>query len=119
MGWVVEFYRDSKGREPVVDFIDSLPVDAQAKALRLIDLLARYGVLLKEPYTKQIKGKLRELRIIDKVGKVRILYFTYTGKRFILLHGFVKKSGKTPLADIDVAERRMNDFSARHGGKQL
>jgi phage-related protein len=78
--WVVEFYQNSKGREQVADFIDSLSIGAQAKILRLIDLLARYGVLLKEPYTKQIKGKLRELRIVDKTGNVRILYFTYTGK---------------------------------------
>jgi phage-related protein len=119
MDWVVEFYTDSKGREPVVEFIDSLPIETQAKILRLIDLLAHYGVLLKEPYTKQIMGKLRELRVIDRVGKVRILYFTYTGKRFILLHGFVKKTGKTPAAEIDIAEKRMNDFIRRHGGKQL
>jgi phage-related protein len=85
----------------------------------LIDLLARYGVLLKEPYTKQIKGKLRELRIVDETGIVRILYFTYTGKRCVLLHGFVKKTGKTPITEIDLAEKRMNDFIARHGGKHL
>ncbi len=119
MDWIVEFYQNSKGREPVADFIDSLSIEAQAKIMRLIDLLARYGVLLKEPYTKQIKGKLRELRIVDKIGNVRILYFTYTDKRFILLHGFVKKTGKTPVAEIDMAEKRMNDFIARHGGKHL
>ena len=119
MDWVVKFYRDSKGREPVADFIDSLPINAQAKVLRLIDLLARYGVLLKEPYTKQIRGKIRELRITDKTGKVRILYFTNTGKTFVLLHGFVKKTGKTPATEIDIAEKRMNDFIVKHGGRQL
>ena len=118
MNWVVEFYRDTKGKEPVADFVDSLPVDAQVKIFRLIDLLAKYGVLLKEPYTKQIQGKLRELRIIDKAGNIRILYFTYTGRRFILLHGFMKKTGKTPGAEIKTAEKRMKDFIERHGGKQ-
>jgi len=117
--WIVEFYQDSKGTEPVADFIDSLPIETQAKIVRLIDLLAQHGVLLKEPYTKQIKGKLREMRVIDRAGNVRILYFTHTGKRFILLHGFVKKTAKTPAAEIYIAERRMNDFIARHGGKQL
>ena len=119
MDWVVEFYQNSKGREPVADFIDSLSIDAQAKILRLIDLLARYGVLLKEPYTKQIRGKLREMSIIDKTGNVRILYFTYTGKRFVLLHGFIKKTGKTPVTEVDLAEKRMNDFIVQHGGKHL
>jgi phage-related protein len=82
---------------------------------RLIKLLKDYGVLLKEPYTKQIRGKIRELRIKDSQGAVRILYFTFTGKRFILLHGFIKKADKTPEREIEIAEKRMNDFIQRQG----
>lgn len=117
MAWTVEYYSDASGNEPVADFIDSLPVAAQAKVLRLTALLADYGVLLKEPYTKQIKGKIRELRIMDKIGAVRILYFTFTGRRFILLHGFVKKADRTPEREIILAEKRMDDFLNRQGGK--
>lgn len=113
---MVEYYRDASGKEPVADFIDSLPSATQAKVLRLVSLLADYGVLLKEPYTKQIKGKIRELRLKDTRGAIRVLYFTYTGKRFILLHGFIKKTDKTPDRDIEIAERRMNDFLNRQGG---
>ncbi len=118
MNWTVEYYRDEKGKEPVADFIDSLPVGAQTKVLRLINLLGDYGVLLKDPYTKQIRDKIREIRIRDRRGAVRFLYFTFTGRRFILLHGFVKKSDKTPEREIDIAERRMNDFLQRYGGKK-
>ncbi len=82
---------------------------------RLIKLLKDYGVLLKEPYTKQIRGKIRELRIKDSQGAVRILYFTFTGRRFILLHGFIKKADKTPEREIEIAEKRMNDFIHREG----
>lgn len=78
--------------------------------MRLIEFLTERGVLLKEPYTKQIKDKIRELRVKDKQGAIRILYFTYTGKRFILLHGFVKKTDKTPVREIEIAEKRMNDY---------
>jgi len=113
---LVEFYRDSNGREPVADFIDSLTIRSQAKILRLIDLLAQCGVLLKEPYTKQLKGKLRELRIVDKAGGVRVIYFTYTGWRFVLLHGFLKKTTRTPKEYIELAEKRMNDYLKRQGG---
>lgn len=117
MKWVIEYYIDANGKEPVADFIESLPLAAQAKVLRLTALLADYGVLLKEPYTKQIKGKIRELRIIDNLGAIRILYFTYTGRRFILLHGFVKKINRTPEKEIMLAEKRMNDFLSREGEK--
>ena len=116
MEWKVEYYRDAQGSEPVAEFIDSLPVGTQAKIFRLIDLLTRYHVLLKEPYTRQIQGKVRELRIVDAIGIIRVLYFGYTGKRFVLLHGFVKKEGKTPKREIEIAEKRMQDYVQRHGG---
>lgn len=118
MDWTVEYYRDSKGNEPVADFMDSLPIETQAKVFRLVELLAGHAVLLKEPYTRKVRGKIRELRIKDSQGAVRVLYFTYTGRRFILLHGFVKKTDKTPKRDIEIAEKRMNDFIKRQGGKK-
>lgn len=115
MTWTVEYYMDSRGKEPVVDFLDALPIEVQAKTLRLIDLLANHGVLLKEPYTRQIRGKLRELRITDRLGEIRILYFAFADRRLVLLHGFVKKTRKTPVRQIDIAERRLNDFVDRQG----
>lgn len=116
MDWVVEYYRDSKGKEPVAEFIDALSNEARAKVFRTIKLLKDYGVLLKEPYTRQVKSKIRELKIRDSGGAIRIFYFTFTGKRLILLHGFVKKTEKTPLKQIEMAEKRMNDFIDRQRG---
>jgi len=110
MQWIVDYYKDAKGNEPVKEFLNSLSTPANAKVMRLIEFLTERGVLLKEPYTKQIKDKIRELRVKDKQGAIRILYFTYTGKRFILLHGFIKKTDKTPVREIEIAEKRMNDY---------
>ena len=112
--WEVEFYRDEAGREPVAVFLDDLPDNARAKMVRHIELLTTYGVFLKEPYTKQIRGKIRELRVTDKIGAVRVLYFGFIEGRFILLHGFIKKTDKTPAREIDIAEKRMKDFLARN-----
>ncbi|MDP3111169.1 MAG: type II toxin-antitoxin system RelE/ParE family toxin [Thermodesulfovibrionales bacterium] len=110
MEWIVDYYRDAKGKEPVREFLNSLSLPAKTKTMRLIEFLTEHGVLLKEPYTRHIKGKIRELRIKDRQGAVRILYFTYSGKRFILLHGFIKKTEKTPEREIEIAEKRMNDY---------
>jgi len=63
------------------------------KVVRLLALLAEQGVLLKEPYTRQIRNKIRELRVRDNLGHIRVLYVTFTGKRFVLLHGFLIKIG--------------------------
>jgi phage-related protein len=115
--WEIEFYRDKNGREPLTAFLNGLPFKTRARVVKLIDLLAAYGVLLKEPYTRQIKGKIRELRIQDNLGHIRVLYFTFTGRRIVLLHGFLKKTGKTPGREIAIAEKRMKDFIERYGGK--
>ncbi|MBI5894001.1 MAG: type II toxin-antitoxin system RelE/ParE family toxin [Deltaproteobacteria bacterium] len=117
MDWIIDYYKDTQGNEPVKEFLNSLSRTARAKAMRLIEFLTERGVLLKEPYTRQVKGKIRELRIKDIQGAIRILYFTYTGKRFILLHGFIKKTEKTPEREIEIAEKRMNDFINKEGGK--
>ena len=69
MDWSVEYYSDTHGREPVADFGVAALCETRAKVFRTIDLLGRYGVLLKEPYTKQIRGKIRELRIRDNKGQ--------------------------------------------------
>ena len=117
MPWEIDLYDDKNGREPVREFLDSLPDSTMAKVARLLNLLMDKGVLLKEPYTRQIRDKIRELRIKDNLGQIRLLYFTFTGKRFILLHGFLKKTDKTPEKEIDLAEKRMKDFLERYGGK--
>jgi len=118
MNWEVEFYKDGSGREPVFAFLNDLPAGTRAKVVRLIDLLSEQGVLLKEPYTRRIRGKLRELRVKDHLGNVRVFYFTFTSRRFVLLHGFLKKTGKTPAREIDLAEKRMKDFMERYGGER-
>jgi phage-related protein len=117
MAWEIEFYKDKNGKEPLAEFLDDLPIKTKARVVKLIDLLAEQGVLLKEPYTRQIRGKLRELRIKDNLGHIRVLYFTFTGRRFVLLHGFLKKTDKTPEREIELAEKRMKDFIERYGGK--
>lgn len=116
MDWTVEYYRDKEGSEPAAEFIEALSNEAKVRVFRIIKLLKEYGVLIKEPYTRQVRGKIRELRIKDNQGAIRILYLTYTGKRFILLHGFVKKTDKTPVNEIEIAEKRLNDFIHRQGG---
>lgn len=113
MGWTTEFYEDAKGNEPVADFLDSLDEEGRAKITRYIKLLLEFGVLLKEPYTRQVEGKIREVRTSNRTGEIRVLYFTYTGKRFILLHGMIKKTKKTPPEDIEIARKRMEDFIRR------
>ena len=50
-----------------------------------------------------------EVRAKDRQGIYRVLYFADTGKRFVMLHGFTKKTQKTPARDIEIARKRMQE----------
>ncbi len=115
MRWTIDYYETNDGSCPVKEFIDSLSHEGQAKYIFITKLLTEYGVLVKEPYVKQLTGrkKLFEIRIKDKTGISRILYFTHTGKKFVLLHGFTKKADKAPQREIETAEERMKDYLSR------
>ncbi|MFQ6100763.1 MAG: type II toxin-antitoxin system RelE/ParE family toxin [Anaerolineae bacterium] len=106
--WEVEFYTDARGRSPVVEFINGLSEREQTAVGRHLLLLQEFGVHLGAPYTRPITGhrKLWELR----PGPIRLLYFAHTGRRFVILHAFRKKSRKTPKREIAIAEGRMATF---------
>lgn len=101
------------GDEPAKDFLLSLPPKMRAKMLRTIDLLARNGNELREPYSEPLRNGIMELRA--KVGSdiSRVLYFFVVGQRAILTHGFIKKTNKTPVAEIERAISYRQDFFER------
>jgi hypothetical protein len=77
--------------EPEVrDWLESLPTALFAHAAFYVDLLAEQGALLGEPYTKQLDGKLRELRFNLDRDAVRVTYWIASGRRIILLTVFRK-----------------------------
>jgi hypothetical protein len=55
-----------------------------------LDLLEREEVHLGEPYTRHLRGKLRELRFYVDRQQVRITYYIATGRRIMLLTTFPK-----------------------------
>lgn len=111
----IELYVTEDGKEVVADFLDSLPPKHQAKAIREIELLERFGNSLKEPYVKHIDGEIWELRIKFASDISRIFYFAWRVDTTVLLHGFIKKTQKTPRAEIETAKKRLTDYKKRHG----
>jgi phage-related protein len=61
--------------------------------------------LLGEPYTRQLDGKLRELRFHLQRGAVRLTYWIAPGRRIVLLTVF-QKSRMREEREIDRARRR-------------
>jgi Phage-related protein len=78
-----------------------------AKTLRTIELLEKYGFSIPTKYSKQIRGKIWELRIQFSNDIQRIFYFAPKDKenQFILLHGFTKHMQRTPESEINIAQK--------------
>ena len=106
----------SEAREPVREWLEALGKSAPSEAGRVthhIDLLEEFGVHLSQPYTKQLKGSLRELR----PGAWRVTYFADPARRLILLTSFRKSTRTTPKSEITKAEKLMKDWMKRMEAK--
>lgn len=114
------FYTTERGDSPVDEFLDELDKKSRAKVEAYLSILEEQGPSLKRPYADHVKGKIRELRIHYGTSQYRVLYFFYMRKNIILAHAFTKKTQELKEKDIDVAERRMEDWNHRHpeGGIQ-
>jgi phage-related protein len=116
--WKVEFFKFPNDNSPVLDWFQSQEPKVKAKLARIFDLLEGEGISVGKPYVAPIEDKLYEIRIEQDTNIYRILYFAYTDKRFILLHGFQKKTPKTPKKELDLSKERMKAFLANEKAKQ-
>jgi len=91
-----------------------IPKDLQARLLRITDLIESHGLEhLGMPYVRHLQGKLWEIRGKAAAGIARALYVTVVGRRVVILRAFVKKSQKTPSAEIALALSRIMEID--HG----
>lgn len=110
----LEAYETDDGHIPLKAFLDKLNDKHHAKALRDLELLEVFGPALTEPQVKHLDGKLWELRTTFAGNISRIIYFMESHGRIILLNGFVKKTAKTPVGELDKAKRYMEDWKRRN-----
>jgi phage-related protein len=89
-------------------FIESLEKHTIAKILRTIELLEKFGHKLGMPHTRKI-GKVYELRIH---GKQEVcIFYVFRKVEIILLHGFTKKSQKTPRKELSTAVQKLSTLT--------
>jgi len=106
----VKFYKNNNtGQSPVLKYIEGLKEREKAKIFKYIEFLRANKRYLEEPYSRHIKGKIRELRIDFAKNRYRIFYFVFIKKTIILVHAFLKKTPKTPIFEIKKAEENYYD----------
>lgn len=101
----VNFYISDAGVEPVRDWLKSLPA-ADRKVIGEDIKTVQYGWPLGMPLVRKMDANLWEVRVSLPSRIARVL-FTLEGDVMVLLHGFIKKSPHTPLADLRTAKQRM------------
>jgi len=87
----------------VRDFIRTLRDEAQVEYLKIVQSLENDGCLV-EPFGKKLDSEIFEIRI-RRGGQVRVLYFYHEGDIIYGVHGFVKKTQKTPKQELKQAQR--------------
>ena len=106
MSWSVEILNDTVRAEVL-----ALPVDLRARFVRLGDRIRQIGLVgLSEPHVKHLQGKLWEMRLLGRDGIARALYVTAIGQRVIVVRVFIKKTQKTPRAEIELALQRAKEI---------
>ena len=90
----------------VRDWLLDLPEEEFGRVAFYIDLLQEQGLLLDEPYTRQLKGKLRELRFYLGRERRRISYYIASERRIVLLTVF-RRTRMREAGEVSRAETAM------------
>jgi phage-related protein len=113
--WTILFYVDERGREPVRTFLASLDLRTQARMDWSIEQLLARNTQAREPLVRHLEGPIWELRREGDRTTYRLLYALLPGRRILFLHGFQKKTQKTPRQEIETAHARLQSFLGRFG----
>ncbi|OEZ58580.1 type II toxin-antitoxin system RelE/ParE family toxin [Duganella sp. HH105] len=101
----VNFYATDNGVEPVRDWLKTLPATDRKRIGEDIKTV-QYGWPLGMPLVRKMDQNLWEVRV-SLPGRIARVLFTLEGHTMVLLHGFIKKSAQTPLADLRIAKQRL------------
>lgn len=99
------FYRSSSGREPVREWLQGLdPADRKIIGEDIKDVEFSWPIGM--PLVRSLGKELWEVRSNLTSNKIARVIFCVEQGRMVLLHGFIKKTQKTPQRDIDLALKR-------------
>ena len=100
------FFRTESGGEPLREWLKSLPSEDRkligAEHIKTVE----FGWPVGMPVCRSLGGGICEIRTYLTQDRIaRVLFYIAAKRRMVLLHGFVKKTQKTPLNDLELARR--------------
>jgi phage-related protein len=97
------FFRTEAGGEPVREWLRSLSPDDRKRIGEDIKSV-EYGWPLGMPVCRPLGNGIYEVRTGFTQRRIaRVLFYIDKKSRMVLLHGFIKKTQKTPDADLALA----------------
>src|SRR5437868_285314 len=99
------FYRADSGREPVREWLKELqPEDRKVIGEDIKDVEFAWPIGM--PLVRPLGRELWEVSSSLPHGRIARVLFCVAHEQMVLLHGFIKKTQKTPKHDIDLALKR-------------
>lgn len=100
------FYRTEAGREPVREWLKALPSGEDRKRIGEDIKTVEFGWPVGMPVCRSVGGGIYEVRSDLAQNRIaRVLFYFDKNSRMVLLHGFIKKTQKTPAEDLELARR--------------
>ena len=100
------FYRTEAGGEPVREWLKGLPSREDRKRIGEDIKTVEFGWPVGMPVCRSVGGGIYEVRSDLAQNRIaRVLFYFDKNGRMVLLHGFIKKTQKTPEEDLELARR--------------
>jgi len=102
----VIFFRTDAGGEPVREWLRSLTPIEDRKQIGVDIKTVEFGWPIGMPVCRPLGDGLCEVRSSLSQNRIaRVLFYIDAKGRMVLLHGFIKKTQKTPPADLELARK--------------
>lgn len=107
------FFRTAAGREPVRDWLKGLEPIEDRKQIGIDIQTVEFGWPIGMPVCRSLGEGLYEVRSDLSGNRIaRVLFYVDSESRMVLLHGFIKKTQKTPPGDLALARRNKSQHEA-------
>jgi phage-related protein len=109
---IFDWIKRPDGTSEFVDFVSSLPVKDRAKFYAVITKVEEYGLEMakKMKWVKKLREGIFELRSKQGNDIQRALYFHEVENRYLITHGFTKKTDKVPDSEIEHSKRLRDQY---------
>lgn len=105
------FYQSSAGTEPVRDWLKDMDADDRKIVGKDIQKV-EFGWPIGMPYCRPMGKGLWEVRSNLSSGRIARVLFCIHDEMMVLLHGFIKKTQKTPDKELELARKRMKEVQS-------